>query len=166
MTRIELKKKREHDKRIGYQKACRRIIAYQIDNWKTEHNATYTGRTHHLDHLIPFALIVDCFRELIKTYLNCKKLPTSISEFSSIGKMFAKYHNAVAEYELIPAKDNLTKASGQTRTKLYGLDLETFKLYAIKCKKEFLKLTDGVSVAVNCKRVPKPQQSLQEYCSR
>lgn len=166
MTKEELKAQREHDKRINYQKACRKIIQYQIDNWKIDNNVYATGKTMHLDHIIPFALMVDCFRELIKTYHSSNKLPTIISDLSSVGQMFMKYHALVAEYELIHAKDNLSKASGQTRSKDYGLDINTFKLYASKCRKIFLQLTDGVEVAIQPKRIIKDLdkgRALQEY---
>jgi hypothetical protein len=137
MTKQELKDKREHDKRIGYQKSCRKLIAYQIENWKETNGYK---RNYHLDHIIPFSLIVDTWRTMLQLWLNQDKLPVSISEMSNIGKMFQKYHNAVAVYAYIPAKENLEKAAGQTRSKAYGLDENTLLLYESNLKRMFIKL--------------------------
>jgi hypothetical protein len=137
MTRDELKEQREHDKRIGYQKSCRKLIAYQIDEWKETNGHKHN---YHLDHVIPFSLIVDTWRTMLQIWLKQDKLPVSISSFSNIGKMFMKYHAEVAVYQYIPAKENLEKAAGQTRSKGYGLNENTLLLYESNLKKMFIKL--------------------------
>ena len=167
--RLERAAERERLVRKNYMLQCRRMISYQIENFRIENNLLYCSGLH-IDHVIPFALIVDEFRSNLQRYYSAMpkqdKLPTSISEFSGVGKWFMKYHNNVAILKAIPAEENLAKASSQTRKNFYGLDLDTLLLYKNKCKEEFLKLTNGIEVFPYEKRIIKPEnrgRALQCY---
>lgn len=153
--RIARSTERERLKRIGYQQSCRKIIAYQIDNWKQK-NGYKKG--FHLDHVIPFALIVDIFREKIMQYNSQTKLPVSIGELSGVGKKFAIFHSEVSVYEYIPASENLEKAASQTRKNNYGLTENLLLAYKtnLNCKFDILfGLPPEVPVKTDLTNVPR-----------
>lgn len=167
--RLDRAAERERLVRKNYMTACRGLIAYQIENFRIENNLLYKSELH-IDHVVPFALIVDEFRSNLQKYYSLmpkqNRLPVSISEFSTVGKWFIRYHNAVAILEAIPAAENLSKASSQTRKNQYGLDESTLLLYKTKCKEQFLRLTNGIEVFQFEQRVIKPEnrgRALQEY---
>lgn len=162
--RLDRAAERERLVRKNYMAACRKLIAYQIENFRIENNLVYQSDLH-IDHdPISFALIVDCFRQKIKDYLHQDKLPVSISEFSSIGKMFMKYHQSTAKLNAVPAKENLEKASGQTRNKNYGMTVEQLEMAKDWLNARFDKMF-GLPPEIP-KRIIKPEnrgRALQEY---
>lgn len=153
--RLERAAERERLVRKAYMTNCRKLIAYQIENFRIENNLVYCSDLH-IDHdPISFALIVDCFRQKIMEYNSQTKLPTSISEFSSIGKMFIKYHQAVAKLNAVSAEENLAKASSQTRKNNYGMTETQLQMTKEWLFKKFTKMFGEPPIIP--KRVIKPE---------
>lgn len=124
MKKEDLKQKREHDARKRYHKSCRKMIHYQIEEYKANNLWSY-GK--HLDHdPYTFGMIVDVFREMLQIWQRVDRLPTIIIDYTIPGAMFRKYHETVAVYKVVEAKDNLSKASKQTRKNNYGMTDDEF----------------------------------------
>ena len=137
-TREEGKEKREHDARKQYHKTCRKIIAYQIDEYKQNNPCDYN---HHVGHSVPtFAFIVDVFRSELQSLFAMKKLPAVMLEYTHVGSMFKLFHKAVGRLKIEDKQSNLKKAHLETMKNHYNLSIDDYNLVLKYLSNEFHKL--------------------------
>ena len=138
MDKFIAKEKREHDARKRYHKSCRKMIAYQIDEYKANNPWRHGA---HLDHdPYSFGIICDIFRSCLMRWQGVDILPRLIIDYTTTGAMWRTYHESVAEYKVVDAKDNLSKASKQTRKNMYGLTIDEYNDAVIHLTNKFDEL--------------------------
>jgi hypothetical protein len=114
------------------------MIGYQIDEYKANNPWRHGA---HLDHdPYSFGMIVDIFRSCLQRWQCSTVEPKLIIDYTRPGAMFREYHLTVAEYKIVDAHDNLSKASKQTRKNMYGLSIDDYNSAVIYLTNKFNEL--------------------------